>query len=59
MMNAKWVTTKRACEIFGFTEYAINAKRKTGKWQIKKHWIKRDGKIFICIEEINKWIEGK
>jgi hypothetical protein len=54
-----WVTQKKFSEISGITEHAINAKRKTGKWLINKHWIKKDGRIFIRINEIDKWIEEK
>jgi len=56
----KWVTIKRFSEINnGYTENAIRAKIKKGIWLMDQHWRKApDGRIFICPEAIDAWVEG-
>jgi hypothetical protein len=55
-----WVTIKKAADITGYTEKAIERKRATGVWLEGDVWIKApDGHILISPEGIYKWAEGQ
>jgi hypothetical protein len=55
-----WVLIKRIVELFGYSDDAIRAKIKKAVWLQGIHWRKApDGRIFINIEAIQRWIEGK
>lgn len=55
--NMNWVTIKKFSELSGYSEDAIRAKRKKGQWVIDQHLKKApDGRILICIKEVEKWI---
>ena len=52
-----WVTIKKFSELCGYSEDAIRAKIKKGQWLIDSHFKKApDGRIFIGINEVEKWI---
>lgn len=54
-----WVLISLAAEIFGYTEEAIRNKIKKGAWIKGVHWCKApDGRIFIHIGEVSRWIES-
>jgi hypothetical protein len=56
----QWVTIKKAAELSGYTEKAIEAKRADGTWLEGVAWIKApDGRILISIEGYNAWAEGR
>lgn len=51
------VTIKKFSEQSGYSEEAVRAKIKKGQWQIQKHFNKApDGRIFINIKEVEKWL---
>ena len=52
-----WVTIKKLSQLCGYSEEAIRAKIKKGQWQVDKQFKKApDGRIFISISEVEKWI---
>jgi hypothetical protein len=52
-----WVVIKKCSELCGLTEHAIRANIKKGKWMIDQHFTKSpDGRIYINIKEVEKWI---
>lgn len=56
----KWVTIKKASELSGYSEKAIEAKRADGTWLENVIWIKApDGRILISTEGIDEWAEGR
>ena len=63
MQNAgfmKWVTTKKAAELSGYSEKAIERKRQEGVWLEGIIWIKApDGRILISPDAIDEWAEGR
>jgi hypothetical protein len=55
-----WVLIKRVVELLGYTDDAIRAKIKKGVWLQGVHWRKApDGRIFLNLLAIQRWIEGK
>ncbi|WP_395504690.1 excisionase [Ectopseudomonas hydrolytica] len=58
MSTPRWVLIPKAAEMFGYTANAIEHKVKSGMWSQGRMWRKaRDGRIFINIEEVDKWVE--
>lgn len=56
----KWVTIKKAAELSGYSEKAIEAKRADGTWLEGVVWIKApDGRILISPDGIDQWAEGR
>jgi len=56
----KWVLIRRFSELSGYTEKAISRKIESGVWLEGNHWKRApDGRIMICPEAIEKWVEGK
>jgi len=56
----KWVTIKKAAELSGYSERAIEAKRAEGVWLEGIVWIKApDGRILISPDGIDAWAEGR
>lgn len=55
----KWVTVKKCADMLGLSEEAIRALKKKGEWREKVHWVKRNGRVFINLEKVNLWIEGR
>jgi hypothetical protein len=56
----KWVTIKKAAELSGYTEKAIEAKRAAGVWLEGLIWRKApDGRIMVSPEGIDAWVEGR
>jgi hypothetical protein len=56
----KWVTIKKAAELSGYSEKAIQRKRECGVWLEGDIWIKApDGHILISSEGIERWAEGQ
>lgn len=59
MSTPRWVLIVRAAELTGYTVNAIEHKVKNGTWTQGRIWRKaRDGRIFINIEEVDKWVES-
>jgi hypothetical protein len=55
----KWITIKKAVELSGYGEKAIEAKRANGTWLEGVIWIKApDGRILISPDGIGQWAEG-
>lgn len=60
MARNKWVLKKKVAELFGYTETAVDHKRKDGIWPEGRLWRKApDGRIFYNVEEIDKWVESE
>ncbi|QMV65154.1 excisionase [Pseudomonas berkeleyensis] len=58
MSTPRWVLIPKAAELLGYTVNAIEHKVKSGMWSQGRMWRKaRDGRIFINIEEVDKWVE--
>jgi len=56
----KWVTKKKAAELSGYTEKAIERKIESGVWLQDVIWKKApDGKIMVSPEGIDAWVEGQ
>lgn len=54
----KWVKLKRYCELTGDTSNAVHARRQKGVWLDDKHTkLAPDGKLWVNIEETEKWVE--
>ena len=59
MSTPRWVLIKRAAELTGYSEDAIRHKVKGGQWTQGKMWRKaKDGRIFINLEEVDRWVES-
>lgn len=55
----RWVLINRAAELLGYSEDAIRHKVKNGTWAQGRIWRKaRDGRVFINIEEVDRWVES-
>ncbi len=55
----KWVKAKLYTTISGWTQDAIDAKRKRGVWLEDIHWKKApDGNIMISPSAIDQWVES-
>ncbi|MBT2325546.1 excisionase [Variovorax paradoxus] len=53
------VTIKKAEELTGYTEKAINTKIDEGVWRCGKEWHKApDGRRIIDIEGYERWVKG-
>lgn len=51
------VLIKKAAELTGYTDRAIESKIDKGQWLEGVHYNKApDGRVFIDLEEIEKWI---
>lgn len=55
----KWATIEKCSEYVGLSKEAIRAHKKKGEWREQIHWMKRNGRIFINIENVQRWIEGR
>lgn len=56
----KWVTVKKAAELSGYSEKAIDRKREDGIWLEGVIWRKApDGRIMISPDAIDAWVEGR
>ena len=55
----KYVIIKKLSELSGLTNNAIYAYVKKGIWIEGNHWVKRNGRLYFNIQEIEKWVEGK
>lgn len=56
----KWVTIKKAAELSGYTEKAIEAKRADGTFLEGKVWRKTpDSKVEISVDGFDEWVEGR
>lgn len=59
MSTPRWVLIPKAAELLGYSKTAIEHKVKNGTWAQGRIWRKaRDGRIFINIEEVDKWVES-
>ncbi len=59
MSMPRWVLVNRASQLIGYSEDAIRHKVKNGTWPEGRMWKKaRDGRIFICIDEVDRWVEA-
>lgn len=54
----KWVLINRAASLTGYTENAIRHMVKNGTWAQGRIWRKVAGRIFINMEEVEKWVES-
>ncbi len=57
LMTVTWVTLEKCCELIGWTKDQINSLRTKGKIRQDIHWVKRNGRIFINVPAIQRWIE--
>ncbi len=56
----KWKTLDKFSIESGMSKEAIRALKKKGQWREMIHWKKApNGRIFINLIEVEKWIEGK
>jgi hypothetical protein len=56
----KWKTLDKFSQESGMTKESIRALKKKGIWREKIHWTKAEnGRIFINIVAVERWIEGK
>ncbi|MDN0075623.1 excisionase [Crenobacter sp. SG2303] len=54
----KWVKLEKYCELSGDTPDAVDSKKRSGKWLEGTHWrIPADGRVWINLEEVEKWAE--
>lgn len=59
MSAPRWVLIPKAAELLGYSRAAIEHKVKNGTWSQGRIWRKaRDRRIFINIEEVDKWVES-
>ena len=59
MSAPRCVLIPKAAELFGYSRTAIEHKVKNGTWPQDRIWRKaRDGRIFINIEEVDRWVES-
>ncbi len=59
MNKPRWVLINRAAELIGYSENAIRHKVKDGTWPEGRIWKRaRDGRIFINLEEVDRWVEA-
>ncbi len=54
----KWMTVEKLSALVGLTREAIYALKKKGKLRQNVHWIKKGRRLFIHVENFNKWLEG-
>jgi len=54
----KYTTIRRFAELTGFSENAIRMKTKDGTWQYRVHFTKKNNRIWINLEEVEKWVEN-
>ncbi len=55
-----WVKLNKYCELSGDTAYAVHARRHKGVWMDNLHCrIAPDGKLWINLMEVEKWVENK
>lgn len=59
MARNRWVLKKKVVELFGYSDDAVDHKRKSGTWPEGRLWRKApDGRVFYNVEEIDKWVES-
>jgi hypothetical protein len=57
--TCQWVLINRLAEITGYSEDAVRHKVKNGTWVQGRVWRKApDGRIFVNIEEFERWVES-
>ena len=60
MARNRWVLKNRVVDLFGYSEEAVEHKRKDGIWAEGRIWRKApDGRIFFNVEEIDRWVESR
>jgi hypothetical protein len=52
-----WVKLERYAEITGDSVDSVNARRKAGKWLEGCQWKLVDGRIWVNLPEVEKWVE--
>jgi len=58
-MKHKHQTIDKFSEESGMSKESIRALKKKGVWREKIHWVKApNGRIFINVSGVEKWIEG-
>ena len=55
-LNFIWVMAKQYCQHTGDSIDAVNARRRRGEWLQGQHYIVRNRRIWINLEEVNKWL---
>lgn len=54
-----WIRLPKYCEITGDTADAVHARRRKRQWLDGKQCIiGPDGNLWICREEVNRWVES-
>ena len=54
---SRFVTVKLAAQLTGLTVKAIEHKMARGTWLLGKHYRKADGRIYIDMREVERWVE--
>ena len=55
----RWVLINRLAEITGYSEDAVRHKVKNVTWSQGRIWRKApDGRIFVNLEEFERWVES-
>lgn len=54
---SRFVTVELAAQLIGLTPKAIERKIERGVWLLGKHYRKADGRLFIDMKEIERWVE--
>lgn len=54
----KWVLLKKYCELTGDTRNGFNHKVQTGNYVMGKHFKKVENRIWVNLEQTQKWIEN-
>ncbi|MCY1426093.1 hypothetical protein D9M71_419040 [compost metagenome] len=56
--SLRWVLINRAAALTGYSENAIRHMVKNGTWAQGRIWRKVGGRIFINMEEVERWVEN-
>lgn len=58
MSMPRWVLINRASELIGYSEDAIRHMVKNGRWVEGRIWKKVGNRVFINLEEFDRWVEA-
>ena len=53
---SRFVTVKLAAQLTGLTVKAIEHKMARGTWLLGKHYRKADGRLFVDMKEVERWV---
>ncbi len=55
-----WITIKRFCELTGYSDDAVRAKKSQGVWREGIVWTEApDGRVLISQSGYDAWVEGQ